>query len=487
MSTIFPSKNAWITPRTNEARLTDQNCRIMLPQKIEKLDKVVLNLPNVKVRFEGAGPLPPVLLSQVFLDEKHTKSLVELDITSYVVEKAKYDTLGRSNANLGISSGLQYLENTWYYEHNGNEIILPNGIMKGNLPVPQNSPVTDYVITSAIYNVVYNDGKKDGKLYVYYGSNNPDNRTLTIDDNFYVFIENGVNIMDIPFRIYYTPLGESVKLNVPKTNPQAEQFVIPYSQQQPIVDNQTHGREMQSVANRAGCETKEVVRTFPGIEHYRSPHDHWFYREKDKDGKPTGNVWRLTSATLSVVGYNRERNTHVYRSHEVWSKNWSYRNPNVPINREFRSWNIPADIVQRNLLWQDYCLITKKSVTLPDSALFSDWAKKQLLNALANYNGTDLAKNEMSVLWFYTKNGGGRTGVALSCSAFGFGDSLVFTGKTKDNLSAGVQRVASDENDDNYQFCKDVYYCNEDGTLDNMCIQLAGDMQSDDDTVAARV
>ncbi|MCM1290192.1 MAG: hypothetical protein NC132_05560, partial [Corallococcus sp.] len=214
MSTIFPSAGSWVTARCNEARINDQNCVVILPQKIEKLDKVILNLPYVSVNFHSPI-IDNVSLSQLFLDEAHTKSLVELDITSYVVEKAKYDTLTRKNANQGISLGPQYLENTWYYEHGGNQIVLPNGIMKGNLPLSGNH-VIDYVITSSVYNVVYNNGKNDGKLYVYYGPNNPNNRTLTSEDNFSVFIERGVSILDVPFRIYYTPLGESVKISVPK-------------------------------------------------------------------------------------------------------------------------------------------------------------------------------------------------------------------------------------------------------------------------------
>ena len=156
---------------------------------------------------------------------------------------------------------------------------------------------------------------------------------------------------------------------MPKTNPQENEFHIPFSQQQPIVNNLTLGREMQSLANRTGCEIKQVVRTFTSLRQYRKPGAFW--REKDANGNLTGNVWRLTSTNLKIYSDT------LFCCTETWSKNWSLRSENVPINREFRSWNIPADIVQRNLLWNDYCLVSGKTLSVPDDALLSPSAVEQ--------------------------------------------------------------------------------------------------------------
>lgn len=458
---IFPSANTWITARSDEAHLTDQNCKIILPQKIDKIDKVVLYLPYVEVSFYSPA-LPKASLSQLYYDEAHTKSLVELDITSYVVEKAKYATLDKKNPNGAISLGPQYLENTWYYEHGGNEIILPNEIVKGNLTLIGN-PVIDYIILSAIYNVVYNDGKKDGKLYVFYGPNDSNNRTLTSDSNFYVLLESGVSIVDAQFRVYYTPLGESVNLTTPKTEPQEHQFTIPFSQQQPIVTASALGKNMQAMANRTGVPIRIVKRRVDTLDKMRKAGTIW--REKDANGNRTGNIYRLTSQTMQVAG------GYAFVT-ERWAKNWYVQSEYVGINREFRSWKIPADVVQRNLHYQDYCYITPDSeVSLPDDCDLSVDAKKYLLYSLHG-NGTTL-NTECTNMWFYNRDKTDDSGVVLNCSAFGFGNSLVFSGKTKDNLSAGTQRVKSDDNDKYYQYCKDVYYCNEDGTMDKLFVQIA--------------
>lgn len=232
---------------------------------------------------------------------------------------------------------------------------------------------------------------------------------------------------------------------------------------------------MQSLANRTGCEIKQVVRTFTSISQYRKPGAFW--REKDANGNLTGNVWRLTSTNLQIYSDS------LFRCTETWSKNWSLRSENVPINREFRSWNIPADTVQRNLLWNDYCLVSDKILTFPDDAIISPSAVEQLVLALKSGTPSIVFQNECSLTWFYTiKNTPQQTkqGAVLSCASFGFGNSLVFSSKTKDNLSAGVQRVPADDNDTDYQFCRDVYYCNSDGTLESMYIQIAGEFASND-------
>lgn len=480
-SNIFPSANSWITPRSIDGQITTDNAIILFNQKIEKVNKVYINLPNSDFSFIIRGVARKAKLSNIFLDENHTIPLDKLDITYFVVNEEEYATL-KNYTQADYKFWYKCQNNTWYYNKEG--IYLPNDRIRGVI-IKTVTPLEN-IINATLYQLLYKYGKKDGKLYLYYGLNNPDNVEFSWADGLTsIGIDTTTmpNIINLQFRIYYTPLGESVKLQVPKTNPQVNQFCIPYSQQQPIVDNVTLGREMQSVANRAGCEKKEVVRTCHSIKEIRRPRDGWYCKEKDANGNLTGNIWRLTSAHYTIYS-----ETYIVVK-ETWSKNWSYRSENVPINREFRSWKIPADIVQRNLLWQDYCLITRKDVTIPNEdpeypLLLSKTAKTELMRGL---DGSCSGKyTECNNMWFYTYDqygeipgeGGVKKGAVLSCSSFGFGNSLVFTGKTKDNLSAGVQRVKSDDKDGNYQFCKDVYYCKEDGKMDYMYIQVGSAMYS---------
>lgn len=466
MSTVtFPSATTWITPRTLEVQVTTDNCVIILPQKIGEINHVYFDITQFPLTvyfivgdstYRDTTPI-----SQIYTkaqDGTYVPVSPIIDVIHNVVEKSKYDTLLYINsASLTPPQQAKQLKNNcWYFTRESNEIVCVNNRISVALG---QTNVFNNLVASAFY--------AQGYSSVYY-YDSEQYRTVT-----------GITFSgDLPssrFRIVYVPLGESVKLQVPKTNPQENEFHIPFSQQQPIVNNLTLGREMQSLANRTGCEIKQVVRTFTSISQYRKPGAFW--REKDANGNLTGNVWRLTSTNLQIYSDS------LFQCTETWSKNWSLRSENVPINREFRSWNIPADTVQRNLLWNDYCLVSDKTLTVPDDAIISPSAVEQLVLALKSGTPSIVFQNECSLTWFYTiKNTPQQTkqGAVLSCASFGFGNSLVFSSKTKDNLSAGMQRVPADDNDTDYQLCRNVYYCNSDGTLESMYIQIAGEFASND-------
>lgn len=451
---IFPSQDGWITPRSESGgQITTQNSKIILSQRIESITKVLLKFGSFQVNVtDYNGGIFERLSSLVGLSlkSKATGELVKvgtdveyLDITDYVVEYAKWQTLLIPRPL--VKEDTPKRTNCFYYEHGTNEIVMVSDSYR------------DFAFGYSVWGMLVTNALLSQYEDTVYVSEQPTN-TITMPRNI-------SDLRSAEFRIYYTPLGESVNLEVPKTNPQPNQFAIPYSQQQPIVDNVTHGREMQSTANRTGCEKLELVRTLRNFSEYRRPRDNWCIKEKDANGNFTGNVWVLTSTIVEIYS---ER---LIRVMETWSKNWSYRNENVPINREFRSWNIPADIVQRNLSWHDYVLITRKNVDLPDTSLLSDVAKTEFMRGFNGSKGN--YATECNNMWFYTKDSRGNVkGAVMSCSTFGFGNALVFSGRTKDNLSAGVQRVKSEDKDSNYQFCKDVYYCDQNGKLNKMYVQF---------------
>lgn len=464
---IYPSNATWITPRSEETQITSDNCVILLPKKIDHVDKVYINssLIPMSVGYYESGESSETVwhgsLSDIYIgDNFATAQRIgdTFDITRFIVEKSEYETLntisGRAPTDEELEGNIK--NNTWFYTHEGNTIRLVNDRM-GGLIFP--STVFSVILRSIVNSL-------GSRVYIMIDGD------LTSSRNFHTDYTKPADLREMQFRVEYTPLAESVKLQTAKTAPQKNEFQMPFSQQQPIVNNVTLGREMQSTANRTGCETKEIVRTVTTLGGLRKIGSYW--RERDGNGNLTGNIWRLTARRLQIYC------DRLFRVVETWSKNWSFRSQNVPINREFRSWNIPADIVQRNMLWNDYCLITENAqISLPSDSILSTEAQLQVLITLVSNNGEyNLFRNECAIMWFYTVTDGKRSGVALSCSSFGFGNSMVFSAKTKDNLSAGMQRQPLDDNDVNYQFCRDVYYCNADGTLPQMCIQSAGEFLS---------
>ena len=464
---IYPSNATWITPRSEETQITSDNCVILLPKKIDHVDKVYINSSLIPMWafYYPTGATDPQrwdgYLSDIYIGSTiATAQRIgdTFDITRFIVEKSEYETLntisGRDPTDEELEGNIK--NNTWYYTHEGNTIRLVNDRMGG------------LIFPSTVFSVILRSIVNSFGRFVYVMVDGE----LKGSSNYGLDNAMAIDLRAMQFRVEYTPLAESVKLQTAKTAPQKNEFQMPFSQQQPIVNNVTLGREMQSTANRTGCETKEIVRTVTTLGGLRKIGSYW--RERDGNGNLTGNIWRLTARRLQIYC------DRLFRVVETWSKNWSFRSQNVPINREFRSWNIPADIVQRNMLWNDYCLITENAqISLPSDSILSTEAQLQVLITLVSNNGEyNLFRNECAIMWFYTVTDGKRSGVALSCSSFGFGNSMVFSAKTKDNLSAGMQRQPLDDNDVNYQFCRDVYYCNADGTLPQMCIQSAGEFLS---------
>lgn len=438
----YPSYSGWITARTDDIQLTTDNMLLILPKPIVKLQKVLLNASNsASVFITYQNPLGEGESATVGLDELQLKvgstyvNLTSLDITDYVVEYDLYRTLGTLSA-FQPDYGDQTKNNTSYYKRYESTINLCTQTASWGTGTP-------------LLNSIDKSLKKMiGQLY-YKSTYN----VLTVGR-----VSQKRSMLLWQWRIVYEPLGENAKLNVSKTNAEEIPFAIPYNQQQQIASSVGLGRNMQSVANRTGTEQKQVVRYITKMSQMR---------RVGAVATLNGEIWRLTEVAGTFTPI-RARVT------ETWTKGWSMRSEYVGINREFRSWNIPSEITERNLLYQDYCLITRKANLNLGGAKIGTNAHN-LLMYFIDQSKSWSGVTEQSAMWLMHDQ---TNGAILSSSAFGFGNSLVFSARTKDNLSAGIQRVKLNDTDSNYQQNVDVYYCNGDGTLDKFNVQFGADISN---------
>ncbi|MCH5157484.1 MAG: hypothetical protein J1G02_06395, partial [Clostridiales bacterium] len=341
--TIFPTTNGWASARsTGDAFLTDTNCAIIVNQPIHNLSKVLINGDEIAITYfyEDQTPWISGHVSDLYVNGV---KLQGLDITRYVLEYDVYQTrdiiLKNGNDDPYAYIGNIVRNNTCYYKQNENVIYLVNdGFGQYNKGYNFSAMVTSavYWLMAHSENVTAKDEKGVFHKVIFH---------TTEEIKKY----SSIDPRDFTFRVYYTPLGESVALTVPKTEPQEHQFTIPVSQQQPIVSSQAYGKNLQSLANRTGVAVRIVKRKVYTLDQIRKLGSYW--QETDKDGNRTGNIYTLTSQEIVLQG-------GYAICTERWSKNWMMQSEYVGINREFRSWNIPADIVQRNLHYQDYCYIT---------------------------------------------------------------------------------------------------------------------------------
>ena len=474
-SNVFPSVTTWTTPRTDEIKLTTDNCKLFTNTKIEKLEKIIAKIKASDFQFtitwtNNVGQIERINVDagQIFLDSAHQISLEDagFDITKYVVEKAKYSTL-KTYTNTAVLPDYftdLYVNNTSYWTQNTNEIVLVNTPFNGWLQVIQNDAF-ETLIMSALVDIIQTQG-----IYAEF-SDNPPIYDYINKDNFGNLAGGKTptfKLTEVFFRVYYQTLGESVKINTPKTRPTtAQQFTMPFSQQQQIVDSIAQGRNTLATANRTGVRKKDVLRTITDLSQLRKLGAVVY--QKDTNGNPTNAYWRLIEIEKTV--YPRKMVVK-----ETWAENWSFESEYTAVDRRFRSWNIPSDILQRNCLWEDYCVITDNDNTVTGTgALIGGDAQGLILRTLTT--AATSKNSECLNMWLYTAGTPQSTGVVLTCSAFGYGNSLVFAGRTKDNLSAGIQRSAEDDT-----YCRDVYYCNDDGTLPVASWQIGASVQNSADS-----
>jgi len=165
-TSIFPSATTWTTPRTDEIKLTTDNCKLFTNSKIDKLQKI-LCVPIAESGFQCTITLTPlavlqnVKIEQIFLDETLTQPLatIGLDITKYVVEKAKYNTLSTIPNSATYPDYFQelYVNNTAYWTQSSNEIKLINTPFNGWFEVIPHHTF-DVLLLSALVDLINSQG-----------------------------------------------------------------------------------------------------------------------------------------------------------------------------------------------------------------------------------------------------------------------------------------------------------------------------------------
>ena len=333
-TSIFPSATTWTTPRTDQIKLTTDNCKLFTNSKIEKLQKIVVKSPPLLIQTyyfdtdSGEEINIGSNFDNIFYDAELTKSLnsLGLDITNFVVEKSTYGTLPVYEYTASYPDYFEelYVNNTSFWQQGTNTINLVNDPYAGFLDI-FNKTAFMSMILSAYVKQIQSTG-----LWV--------KSTLATQSTIFVNADNfrrvfwtdptSVDPTEFAFRVYYQSLGESVKINTPKTRPTtAQQFTMPFSQQQQIVDSIAQGRNTLATANRTGVRKKEVLRTITDLSQLRKLGAVVY--QKDTNGNPTNAYWRLIELEKTV--YPRKMVVK-----ETWAENWSFESEYTAVDRRFQ-------------------------------------------------------------------------------------------------------------------------------------------------------
>ena len=431
-SVVFPSQKGWITPRTDDVQLTTDNCQIQLPTIPEKVLKIYVKQSSIPLGKDG-------VLSDVTGDEL-------LDVTEYFPEYKKWTSLetkggswsGNQYETLNI---IPYKNNTGYWTEDSKNIALvgmtyPSGLGDSE---PFLRPAVINGIVSAIYKT-YAPAEQDPIS---------DRITITVNGEQIAFSYTftGTTPRDLQFRVEYIARETSSKVRAAKQERCDYEYVLPYNQRAEIVDAEMLGNELDKTVNQQGVDVMKTVNVYKSLA----------------DVLPLG-----TAYTEEQDSYIITANEYVMTSHDnvqvthSFSKNWAMLSPFLKQRKAYRNTNIPTDILERNLYYEDFFVISEVDGTR------QNLGEKGLLT----YEGTaafaavfrrDVVRNNTEVNNFglYAKRGVDAWGVVVSCNSFGVGKSIVFSAKMQNNLTAGKT-----VDPDNEYYVQDALYTDTDGTFD---------------------
>lgn len=423
-STVFPGQGAWATPRSEEVQLNASNCQLILPTNIERLSRVWVNGDDVilHVNIDGSSG------SDKAISEF---GVAELDITDFIVSRAEWETFDDNwrNNSLTAYAYENYKLNHWYYDLYDNIIYLRNeAVASPSVYTP-----------GAVFGSAAVRQLSDGEL-----NSNGD----------YTFTYNGVTYginhcictspLNIRFRVEYNELNTSSKARTVKSESQNADFIQPFNQRAEINNAQAFGRNMKGTVDRMGVPVME-----------------YFERVMNAaDVKKVGAAIEQNGEMFIITAVEQEVYAEVIYCTYALSQNWSLVSQYVSIDKKFRNWNIPAEVLQRNLYDFDYAVISDSPVT--NTARLASSAYQYFLDIFKCAQPTGYTN--INNAWFLYPFRSGDLGAVTSAASFALGASLLFSTKTQDNLSAGRNRTQRDAD----YVCRDVYYCEDDGTMPNL-------------------
>lgn len=425
-SVVFPSQNGWISPRTDDVQLTDQNCEIQTPSIIEKIVKIYINQRVISLGADNG------MLYDITGEEM-------LDVTEFFPEYKKYqslETLGTYDYQI-FNTDL-YKNNTCYWTEDSQTLTLvPTEFASGWGVGTERSAIFNLIV-SAIYKQYAPSGEDSEGKYITVNGNRVQ----------FPYTFQREYPRSLQFRVEYIPRDSSTKIRAVKQEKCDYEYVLPYNQRAEIVDAPSLGQELDKSVNQMGVNYIKTVQKYKTLD----------------DILPIGTAYIDGADTyiLTVNEHEQISNKSITVTHS-FSKNWSMLSEYLKQNKQYRNTNIPTDILVRNLHYQDFIELSEtKSANY--SGFLSVSGRSYISKALSG--GVTSVNTEINNMCIY-RGEGTTEGVIVSCSSFAVKKSLVFSGKMQNNLTAGKK-----VDPDNDYYCQDVLYTDENGEIETGSILL---------------
>ena len=457
---VFPAKDKWASLRSKDYRLTTENATAILPLPIYKIKKMLLRPAAAGVEitvFDNIGGYEVQKRIKVpieyFVDSNGKSYNLELDITQMVVTAEEWKALPLSTGIEQYKTG-RYKDNTFFYEENSNEILFSGTEFRigssfiGGI-FADDTPVYQRLLTWLRNNVTVDLGNY---TYVYPSSES----NLGVDQVFKLDEVIGSSqilppidddVKNLQYRIEYIPISSKTKLRARKAAETTQEYIQPFNQRAEYNAVSAFGKNMYLTAQKTGTPEIKVVKNYKNLA----------------DIPPIGALVRHNGKLYRLVvnSYHLYNTVFIQVTHTL-SENWENRSKHIAVNQKYRNWNIPQDILWRNLYWEDYLICSSEEPTQSTKGSLPIAYAMGLFNKNPNIN-----KTISYMAWIFKDNS--YKGVVCPISTYGTANSLVFTATFKDALSAGLSKVNKD-------YCEEALYCKENGELDFATVILTSDI-----------
>jgi hypothetical protein len=267
----------------------------------------------------------------------------------------------------------------------------------------------------------------------------------------YSFINSVQEVHDIRtwlFRVEYVPVSPKTKIRARKGEKQAVDYLQPFNQRAEVNAASAFGQNLWLTAQKTGPRLITVVKNY----------------EKLADIPPIGALVNHNGRRYRLIAnrYTLTNTQYIQVTHTL-SENWSNRSKHVSVDQKYRNYNIPQDILWRNIYWEDYVTVSGDEKTSDGEAGIS---LKEVCKIL-KYNPNDDYVIDCFALY---RN---KAGTVVPCAAYGIANSLIFSATFEDNLYAGV-KITSDTR------CEDVLYCSSSGRFTDADFILCSGIRNED-------
>ncbi len=462
---VFPSKTGWASMRSSSYLMTTENAEAVLPLPIYKIVKVLVKFDNIYFSYGTGGAAS----WRNYLDEyqKSDGTVIDyVDITDFVLEKTEWMALSIADGDADSAPyiGGKYKDNTFYWEQGLNNIpFLGTVYERGVLFQNDDTPTYERLARSSLYNAG-NDYK------------NEYNQTLSsVLDGGYILTMT-TDVRDWKFRIEYIPLSSKTKIRARKNALTKEEYIQPFNQRAEMNAASAFGKNMYLTAQKTGVREITVVK-----DHTRL-----------SDIPPLGALVRHNGKRYRLVANHYvQTNTRYIRVTHTLSENWSNKSKHVAVDQKYRNWEIPQDILWRNLYLEDYLRVGTTKKTDLYNTIQGIWPASMDLLAIMRIFDTSSSSDKTidSLCWY----GGQKTetegeftfkkvGVTVPCSTYGIGNSMIFSATMKDNLSAGLSvSIAVDSGEFVVgDYCTEALYCFSSGTTTDVRIVLSDGIEDEE-------